>query len=287
MVAAPARKWLLETKNSLALHNGLRNIHGGCMATYAALIGEEEIQRGAVLRAYHHARDVCRYTSEAEPYERLMIVADESDSRRELRSEMLLARNTQVPLLVASNLMLQALELEMADLLGDFSDTLDTILCAEGLDREDLVASLVRRGKDPFRSPSLAHQPSSPSHHPPSYMTSAPAGGAVNPYIGLANHSHHQQQSYRQPQYVSGGSGRYNPHSPPQPHRTSNSTAPSHVHQGVYYQPQHPNPHRHQVPPQGRSSHSTSAASHHPQSTNHHMPSQQFQIGRPYAPGQV
>eukprot|EP00164_Ancoracysta_twista_P010471 GFYU01015802.1.p1 GENE.GFYU01015802.1~~GFYU01015802.1.p1 ORF type:complete len:275 (-),score=-28.26 GFYU01015802.1:87-848(-) len=176
------------------------------------------------------------------------------------------SRSQEVPLLVSSNLMLQALDMERVDLHREFTDMLQTILLAERLDREDLVASMVRRGKDPFRSPTV--QSSSSNNNgvqPPPYSSSShyPHQSSHTSTTTTATNHFHQQlpppssllptEFYNQPHgtrpspsssssaaaphFVSGGSGRYNPNSPqPSRHNASHGVG---TYQGssIHHQP--------------------------------------------------
>ena len=298
-----AHTWLLDKKKSMALHNGMVAINGEIREVHTALEKDEVRERRRLTEMCKYAHTICNYHSVVEPKERSKLVAEEVAIRRDIDTMMRRSRSQEVPLLISSNLMLQVLDMERVELHREFTETLETILLAEGLDREDLVASMVRRGKDPFRSPTL--QGMSSSNH-------ADGGGQQQPPPPYAsNHSHRHYPSHTSsssnhqpphslllptefycnnnngsssgpsasiPHFVSGGSGRYNPNSP-QPSRTNASHGGtyqgSHTHQSAppYQQPMLGVPLGRPAPRPSSSSHyhpQQRPPSHNPQ---HHHPS--------------
>eukprot|EP00658_Telonema_sp_P-2_P074284 TRINITY_DN6346_c0_g1_i9.p1 TRINITY_DN6346_c0_g1~~TRINITY_DN6346_c0_g1_i9.p1 ORF type:complete len:245 (-),score=24.95 TRINITY_DN6346_c0_g1_i9:154-888(-) len=164
-----AQAWLLDTKKSMSLHYGIVGLYGDIREVHTSLEKDEVSERRRLMEVCKHAHTLCYYQSVLEPKERSRLVSEEASIRRDIDTRMRRSRSQEVPLLVSSNLMLQALDMERVDLHREFTDMLQTILLAERLDREDLVASMVRRGKDPFRSPTVQSSSSNNNGVPVSY----------------------------------------------------------------------------------------------------------------------
>jgi len=276
-LSTSAHAWLLGTKKSLSLHNGIVGLNGDIREVHAALEKDERKERGRLMEECKYAGSICNYHSVVEPKERSRLTTEEVALRQDIDVAMRRARSHEVPLRVSSNLMLQVLDIERVELHREFTETLETILLAEGLDREDLVASMVRRGKDPFRSPTVQGRSGNGQQQPPPYSSHHSQSSHTTtashhqPQSSLLPSQFYQPSSAAAPHFVSGGSGRYNPNSPqPSRHNASHTAGTPHS-SHHHHSHHHPSGPYQQAPvlgvPLGRTARP-------PSSTHHHHPQQ-------------